>query len=123
MNTTKRHELDDLFHQPARLEIMAELCSSSEGRTFLELREKCNLTDGNLSRHLQFLAQAGAVKIKKAFVKMKPVTTAAVTAKGREGFLRYLEALEGVLQDAAQRAKGAEKGEVTARGVLKPARG
>jgi len=123
MSTTKRHEIDDLFHQPARLEIMAELCSSTEGRTFLELREKCNLTDGNLSRHLQFLAKAGAVKIKKAFVKMKPVTTASVTAKGREGFLKYLEALEEVLQDAAQRAKGGAKETGVARGVLKPVRG
>jgi hypothetical protein len=123
MSTSKRHELDDLFHQPARLEIMAELCSSAEGRTFLELRERCNLTDGNLSRHLQFLAQAGAVKIKKAFVKMKPVTTASATAKGREGFLRYLEALEEVLHDAAQRAKGGAKDGCVTRGALKPVRG
>lgn len=92
----KRLELDELFHQPVRLEIMAELCSSAEGRTFTDLREKYALTDGNLSRHLQSLAQAGAVKIKKIFVKSKPQTTVNVTSRGRESFLNYLSLLEEV---------------------------
>lgn len=103
---SKRAVLDELFHQPVRLEIMAELCSSAEGRSFTELREKCGLTDGNLSRHLQALADAGAVKIRKAFVKSRPLTTAVVTGKGREGFLRYLSNLEEVLQDAVARTQG-----------------
>lgn len=123
MSTSKRPEIDELFHQPVRLELMAELCSKAEARTFLELREACNLTDGNLSRHLQSLAQAGAVKIHKKFVKLKPLTTVTVTAKGREGFLKYLEALEEVLQGAARRAKGEAKDECVTRGALKPIRG
>lgn len=89
----------------------------------MELKEKCNLTDGNLSRHLQSLAQAGAVKIKKAFVKAKPLTTVLVTAKGREGFLKYLEALEEVLHDAASRAKSGTKERLSSGAIPKPARG
>ena len=122
MKIQKRQELDELFHQPARLDIMAELCSSAEGRSFIDIREKCGLTDGNLSRHLQALAQAGAVKIKKAFVNSRPLTTVQVTSKGRSSFLKYLEALEEVLQHAAHKAKGGEAEERLPSGALKPVR-
>lgn len=107
-------ELDELFHQPTRLELMADLCSTSEGRTFTELRERCGLTDGNLSRHLQALERGGMVKIKKAFVDSKPQTTALVTAKGREQFLTYLDTLEKVLKSATKRASGTERSRAVA---------
>lgn len=110
---SKRAVLDELFHQPVRLEIMAELCSSADGRSFTELRERCGLTDGNLSRHLQSLADAGAVKIKKAFVKSRPLTTALATAKGRESFLKYLSNLEEVLKDAVARTQRNSSTETT----------
>jgi len=106
VSSSERAVLDELFHQPVRLEIMAELCSSADGKSFTELREKCGLTDGNLSRHLQALAKAGAVKIKKTFLKSRPLTTAVVTTKGRESFLQYLTSLEAVLQDALARTQG-----------------
>ena len=130
MTNNSRPELDDLFHQPVRLELMAELCSSADGRSFLELKERCDLTDGNLSRHLQALAQAGAVKIKKSFVDSKPLTSISVTTEGRRSFLKYLDALERVLRDAASRATGKVKGakrqidpDSTGLLRLKPARG
>lgn len=118
----KRPELDELFHQPVRLEIMAELCSSADGRLFTELREKYGLTDGNLSRHLHALAQAGAVKIKKTFVKAKPQTSVAVTPRGRENFLNYLSDLEEVLIGAAERARGSAKTALSGRTGIKFAR-
>ena len=120
MKSSKRQELDELFHQPARLEIMAELCSSAEWRTFIDLQEKCELTDGNLSRHLQALTLAGAIKIKKSFVKAKPRTTVSVTPKGRERFLEYLNTLEEVLHDATKRATGKSNAHPAAFRVLKP---
>jgi len=109
MNTAKKIPLDELFHQPVRLEIMAELSSSANGKTFIELREGNDLTDGNLSRHLQALVQAGAVKLKKTFVNARPLTTVYVTAKGRESFLNYLQVLEEVLSNAVERAKSGSK--------------
>jgi len=125
MRTDQRPELDELFHQPVRLEIMAELCSTSEGRSFTDLREKCGLTDGNLSRHLQSLTQAGAIKIKKSFVKSRPLTSISVTSRGRDSFLRYLDALDDVLRDASNRANAGVKGkERQVVGALpKPVRG
>lgn len=118
----KRPELNELFHQPVRLEIMAELCSTVEERTFTDLREKYGLTDGNLSRHLHALAQAGAIKVKKTFVKSKPQTSVSVTPRGRENFLAYLSELEEVLKDAAERARGSKRPQPAARSGLKLAR-
>jgi DNA-binding transcriptional ArsR family regulator len=94
--------LEKIFHEPNRLAIMSALCRSTDGMTFNELKEECELTDGNLSRHLKALEEAKAVKIKKAFVKAKPQTTVLLSENGRENFIQYLKALEEVLQAAAQ---------------------
>ena len=44
---------------------MTELCGAADGLSFTELREKLDLSDGNLSRHLQYLQEHGAVRIRK----------------------------------------------------------
>ena len=107
---TTRHEnpfaeLERLFHEPNRLAILSQLCGAPGGMSFTDLREACDLTDGNLSRHLKTLEDAGAVRIEKAFVRSRPRTTVFLSDSGRESFLRYLDALEAVLQEAAKRAK------------------
>lgn len=102
--------LERIFHEPSRLAIMSALCAATEGMTFNDLKEECRLTDGNLSRHLKALEEAGAVAIKKAFVGAKPRTTVHLAARGRQSFLDYLAALEEVLKKAA-RAAGSERGE------------
>ncbi len=96
--------LERIFHEPNRLAIMSALCRTADGLTFNELKEECELTDGNLSRHLKALEEAKAVKIKKAFVKAKPQTTILLSDHGREKFIEYLKALEEVLQVAAKAA-------------------
>lgn len=101
--TSPYEDLEQIFHQPRRLEIMAELCGSSEELSFSDLKKLCKLTDGNLSRHLQALEKAGAIKIKKSFSGSKPLTTVQVSRKGREKFLAYLSALEVALKQAAKR--------------------
>ncbi len=93
--------LERIFHEPNRLAIMSALCGSAEGLTFTELKENCDLTDGNLSRHLKALEEARAVKIQKTFVRSRPQTTVLLSDKGRESFLEYLKALEEVLKKAA----------------------
>ena len=94
--------LERIFHEPNRLAIMSALCASAHGLTFNDLKSECELTDGNLSRHLKALEDAGAVKIEKAFVGARPQTTILLSEKGRESFVEYLKALEEVLQKAAQ---------------------
>jgi DNA-binding HxlR family transcriptional regulator len=94
--------LNKVFHEPNRLAIVSALCNAAEGMLFKELKEECNLTDGNLSRHLLSLQRRQIVKIRKTFVNSKPQTTISLTDRGRDHFVRYLEALEQVLKKAAE---------------------
>ncbi len=112
-------ELEKIFHEPNRLAIVTEVSGHLSGVVFSELRDRCGLTDGNLSRHLAALEKAGVVRIEKSFVGAKPRTTVFLTEVGRESFLEYLAALSEVLKSAAARAKK-PKGSL-AKFVRKPA--
>jgi len=94
--------LEKIFHEPNRLSIMSALCAPEKGLTFKELRDLCDLTDGNLNRHLKVLDEAGAVSISKSFVKNKPQTTVKISKKGLKRFQEYLAALQQVLSVAQQ---------------------
>ena len=94
--------LEKIFHEPNRLAIMSALCAAEKGLTFNELKEACNLTDGNLNRHLKVLEEAAAVKMKKEFVDNKPRTTLFISEKGLNRFNEYLTALSEVLERAKQ---------------------
>lgn len=97
------HEaLERIFHEPSRLAIMSSLCASERGLAFVELRDACRLTDGNLNRHLKVLEEAGAVRIDKRFVDNKPRTTVRISAAGLSRFQEYLAALSVVLKQAQQ---------------------
>lgn len=103
MNSQTRNpyaSLNRLFHEPKRLAILSALSATSGGCTFVDLKEQCDMTDGNLSRHLQTLEEAGIVSIVKKFAGSKPRTRAVLTARGREEFFQYLAALEEVLHQA-----------------------
>lgn len=94
--------LKRVFHEPNRLAIMSALAAAADGLTFLQLRQACNLTDGNLSRHLKALEDAKLVHLRKRFVGVKPQTTITMTAPGREDFVEYLNALASVLLKASE---------------------
>lgn len=96
--------LERIFHEPGRLTIMSQLLGAPGGLTFTELKKVCDLTDGNLSRHLKALEKAEAIVVKKSFVKNRPQTLVALSDQGRGDFMAYLQALEAVLLDAATKA-------------------
>jgi DNA-binding MarR family transcriptional regulator len=88
-------QIDDVIHQRVRLGILAMLVEA-DAADFTFLRDSLELTDGNLSRHLQVLEDAGLVTIKKRFEGKKPRTWVRATKKGRSalaGHLRTLKAL------------------------------
>jgi len=93
--------LDRVLHEKARLGILTCLASRPEGLLFNELKELCALTDGNLSRHLQTLDEAGLVEIWKGYHRRRPQTLVRLSREGQERFLAYLAELEKVVQDAA----------------------
>ncbi len=99
--------LERLFHEPSRLAVMAALSASPGGLPFTVLRDTCDLTDGNLNRHLKTLEEQGAVRLAKAFVDQKPRTTVHPTNEGLARFSSYLECLQAVLQQAQEAQRGA----------------
>lgn len=94
--------LERLFHEPNRMAILSALCAAGDDLTFTEIKSLTGLTDGNLSRHLKALEEAGVIRIRKAFVGVKPRTTVALTDKGLKRFDEYLSALSEVLKKAKQ---------------------
>ena len=94
--------LDRLLHEKARLGILTSLTANPEGLLFNDLKSLCDLTDGNLSRHLQMLHEAELVEIDKNSLGRRPQTVCRLTAKGRQRFFDYLTVLERVVQDAAE---------------------
>jgi predicted ArsR family transcriptional regulator len=96
--------LDRVMHEKARLGLLSSLIAHPKGLTFADLKQLCALTDGNLSRHLQVLQEAGLVEISKDFEGSRPQTRCRMTKSGRKRFLDYLALLEQLVKDAAKTA-------------------
>src|SRR5580692_8517743 len=97
--------LDRVIHERARLSVLTSLVAHPKGLVFGELRRMCQLTDGNLSRHLQVLTEAGLVEVTKSFEQNRPQTFCRITVEGRARYLDYLSVLEQVVRDAAAAVK------------------
>lgn len=96
--------LDRTFHERGRLAICSALLAHPDGLSFSRLLEECDLTDGNLNRHLHALAEVRVVETRKVTGKGRPQTIVRITREGRDRFLDYIEALEAVVRDV-QRAR------------------
>ena len=94
--------LDRVIHEKARLGVLASLIAHPKGLAFADLKSLCGLTDGNLSRHLQVLQEAGLVAIRKGYEGNRPLTTCRLTPDGHRRFVDYLAVLEQVVRDAAE---------------------
>ena len=88
--------LDEVVHQRVRLGILAVLTEADQA-DFAFLKEALGLTDGNLSRHLQVLEEAGFVRITKAFEGRRPRTWVQATKPGRAAFAAELAALRELM--------------------------
>ena len=94
-------DLDERIHQRVRLGILAVLAESRRA-DFGYLRDTLELTDGNLSRHLQVLEQAGYVRVEKTFEGRRPRTWASLTKAGRTALAAELRALRTLLDRVAR---------------------
>ena len=97
--------LERIIHEKARLGILTSLVAHPKGLLFNDLKELCSLTDGNLSRHLQVLHEAGLVEVWKGSLKNRPQTLCRLTEEGRRRFLDYINVLESVVADALSAAR------------------
>lgn len=96
--------LERSIHEKARLGLMTSLLTHPEGVSFNDLKSLCDLTDGNLSRHLEVLEQEGLVTASKDQGSRRAKTVCHLTPLGRQRFLEYLAELQRVVADAAEAA-------------------
>ncbi len=88
--------LDDVIHQRVRLGILGVLMETKRA-DFKYLKESLELTDGNLSRHLQVLEEAGFVAIEKRIEGRRPRTWVSATPLGRDAFTAEIHALKVIV--------------------------
>jgi DNA-binding transcriptional ArsR family regulator len=93
--------LDRVIHERARLSVLTSLITHPSGLSFVELKQLCALTDGNLSRHLQVLEEENMVRLTKEGDIGRAQTTVRINAAGRKRYLEYLTILEQVVRDSA----------------------
>ena len=99
--------LDRVMHEKARLGILASLAAHDNGLLFNDLKQLCSLTDGNLSRHLGVLSEAGLVETWKGTSGARVQTMYRLTPSGRQKFLDYISVLEKVVADAQSESRPA----------------
>ena len=90
--------LDPTIHQPARLGILT-VASETKRIDFVSLRDLLGLTDGNLSRHLATLEEAGYVTIERPLSDRRRRVRARLTPEGREAFDGHVAALRAIVGD------------------------
>jgi len=95
-------QLDRLIHEPLRLGVMAALAASRR-IGFIDLKERLDTTDGNLSAQARKLETAGYLTCHKSFEGRIPRTEYEITPAGRKALAVYLAMLDAVLRDARRR--------------------
>jgi len=88
--------LDDAVHQRTRLGILAVLCEGGRA-DFAYLRQTLELTDGNLSRNIRRLEDAGYVRVEKVIEGRRPRTWLSATRAGRQALDTEVTALREII--------------------------
>jgi DNA-binding MarR family transcriptional regulator len=95
-------QLTELVHQRARLGILTVL--SECGRAdFGYLKSLLELTDGNLGRHLEILADDGLISITKGYEGKRPRTWAEITRDGESALAAQMAAMKQLVQQFESR--------------------
>ena len=97
--THPSRNLDELVHQRVRLGILAVL-READSADFSYLRDTLDVTDGNLSRHLAVLSEAGLVSIHKGYRGRRPHTEIRATRQGRRAFDGHVETLRALIDSS-----------------------
>lgn len=96
--------LERLFHERGRLAICTCLVAHAGGLSFTELAAACDLTDGNLNRHLHALCAEGIVIVGKKRGATRTLTIYRISKKGKRRFLDYVDELEAVVRNVQGQA-------------------
>ena len=95
---SKIDQLNKAFESRVRLGIMSILLVN-EWVDYKEVKEKLDLTDGNLASHIAGLEKLDYLKVRKRFVGKKTNTSYKVTRIGKKAFQNHITALEKLLKN------------------------
>lgn len=90
------NNIPEALSLPLRLKLIS--CLVTEKKTFKELKELVEATDGNLSVQLSKLENWKFIQSEKMFEGRKPKTTYELTDYGIESFKAYVELLESIIK-------------------------
>ncbi len=102
--------VDPVVHDRVRLAMMTALARETV-LTFTALKQRLDLTDGNLSVHARRLEDVGYIAVTKHGERRARRTEYRLTPAGRRALLRYVEHLEGVISTIREVVAG-EPGEL-----------
>lgn len=89
-------DIPSAFQSKLRLAVVAALLSGP--KSFKQLRELTESTDGNLGRQLELLREAGLVQAEKLGTR----SDFSLTQQGRELFAEYVQLLQSLLGGAQE---------------------
>ena len=81
-------ELPSALFFPTRIHIMKILYIENE-ISFVKLRDRVKIRDGNLVSHFRYLEKEGFVTYRKTFEGRYPSTIYSITEKGRKVFQEF----------------------------------
>ena len=94
--------LRELVHQRARLGILTVL-GEADRVDVPYLKALLQLTDGNLGRHIEVLAQEELVRVTKGYEGRRPRTWVEITKLGRGALAAEMDALKQLVQRYEER--------------------
>lgn len=89
--------LDSLVHHPVRLGLLT-ITSAVKECTFAYAKDTLGVTDGNLSRNVTVLEEAGLLTVTKGYEGRRPRTWIAATDAGKAALAAHLAALTALAQ-------------------------
>jgi DNA-binding PadR family transcriptional regulator len=89
--------INEIFTAKIRLGVMT-LLAMEKMMDFTTLKNRLEVSDGNLGAHLRVLEDAEYIKVDKQFVDRRPKTTYTITDKGIKAFNQHLQELETIIK-------------------------
>lgn len=89
--------LNKAFESRVRLGIMSILMVN-DWVDYKEIKEKLDLTDGNLASHINGLEKLNFIEIRKGFIGKKTNTSYTLTKFGKLEFTAHINALEKLIK-------------------------
>lgn len=96
MTARVQGDFDTLIHAPKRLQICAVLDTVGQAE-FALLRERLDVSDSVLSKHLKSLQDAGYVQLRKHVLEGRTRTWASFTRQGRQAYRAHVAALRQIV--------------------------